>query len=369
MTGEHASSRSAPSHRFGPAGERYDDARPPIPGTSEMTMTSQVQPSPSQIRCIVELASRAPSVHNTQPWWWRVWGTTLELRTDPSRQLSRSDPLGRNLMVSCGATLHHAQVAAESLGWVSTVTRHPGGTDPTLVASLVFRLGAAPDVDFQRLIEERCTDRRRFTSWPVPDGRLQQLAAVANEWGVRALPLTDVSDRSTVERLVGRALECQSTDRGISIEQREWVDHSRQDGVPSTVLPDTEATEGERGRFGVGSVQDSTREIEGSDGLIVISSAHDDKDSWLRAGEALSALWLAAVQDGLSIVPLSQVVEVDETRVALQNEVLGGIARPLILVRVGWQSISRCELPRTSRRPLGAILDLSRADNETQEPR
>ena len=58
-------------------------------------------------------------------------------------------------------------------------------------------------------------------------------------------------------------------------------------------------------------------------------------------------MWLAATLDGLSMVPLSQVVEVPETRDALQLEVLGGLARPLIMVRVGWQAISRSQLPRT----------------------
>ena len=63
--------------------------------------------------------------------------------------------------------------------------------------------------------------------------------------------------------------------------------------------------------------------------------------------------------DGLSVVPLSQVIEVEETRAALQLEVLGGLARPHILVRVGWQEISRSQLPRTPRRPVDEILELT----------
>ena len=78
--------------------------------------------------------------------------------------------------------------------------------------------------------------------------------------------------------------------------------------------------------------------------------------AWLRAGEGLSALWLHAVRQGLSVVPLSQVVEVAETRAALRHEVFGGRVEPLLLLRVGWQAISRSHLVATPRRPLDDVL-------------
>ena len=39
------------------------------------------------LRRIVELATRAPSVHNTQPWRWRGGLHSLELYVDRTRQL------------------------------------------------------------------------------------------------------------------------------------------------------------------------------------------------------------------------------------------------------------------------------------------
>ena len=81
--------------------------------------------------------------------------------------------------------------------------------------------------------------------------------------------------------------------------------------------------------------------------------------TWLRAGEALSAMWLEATREGLSLVPLSQVIEFTQTRDALRLEVLGGLAHPLMLVRVGWQAISRSQLPPTPRRHVGEVLELA----------
>jgi hypothetical protein len=82
----------------------------------------------------------------------------------------------------------------------------------------------------------------------------------------------------------------------------------------------------------------------------------DDQRSWLEAGQVLSALWLQATADGLSVVPLSQVIEVAETRAALYHDVFTGLAHPQILLRIGWQEISRASLDPSPRRPMSDVL-------------
>ena len=77
------------------------------------------------IRDLVELATRAPSVHNTQPWYWCVDGERVSLFADFSRQLQYADPDGRDLLISCGAALHHLRVAAAANGWKAQVRRMP----------------------------------------------------------------------------------------------------------------------------------------------------------------------------------------------------------------------------------------------------
>jgi hypothetical protein len=325
-------------------------------------MTTEVLPDQT-LRRIVELATRAPSVHNTQPWRWRATPQSLELYADRSRQLVAEDPDGRNLVISCGAALHHARVAADALGWPVTVATLPDPDQPDMLARLSFQPGTpsrhAPEL--LDAIEKRCTDRRRFTSWPVPDERLTHLASEATAQGARALPLSDVSEKFHAELLINRALDLQQRDESVLLEQRRWVDHGAADGVPSKVLPPTgELSPRRPSRFVASLVDDiGGREVEGSDGLIVICAPHDDREAWLSAGEALSAMWLSATREGLSVVPLSQVVEVAETRERFHLEVLGGLARPLVVVRVGWQAISRSQLPRTPRRPVAEVLELT----------
>jgi hypothetical protein len=208
-------------------------------------------------------------------------------------------------------------------------------------------------------VRERRTDRRRFTAWPVPDELLRELARTAGAWGVTAVPLVDVTDRFRVDRLVERARDHQARDQRVSSEQQAWVDHGPTDGIPRAVLPagDPSTSVVKATRFGTGLLDDPAPELETSDGVVLLCGYADGPEDWLRTGEALSALWLRATLDGLSVVPLSQVIEVAETRRSLQHDVLGGLAVPHLLVRLGWQALSRRQLTPTGRRPVDDVLD------------
>ena len=327
------------------------------------TQAAVLQVPQRTLRRIVELATRAPSVHNTQPWRWRGAPHSLELYADRSRQLPVSDPDGRNLVISCGIALHHAQVAADALGWSAVVTRLPDPDQPDLLARLSL-VPSPPSRHAPKLLEaidRRCTDRRRFTSWPVPDEQLTHLAAQASSRGARALPLSDVSERFHAELLINRAIDIQYADPLVMHEQQSWIDHGTVDGVPTGVLPLPRDVRSRRpGRFATGLVDDmGGGEVEAPDGLVVLCAPTDDPAAWLTAGEGLSSMWLAATLEGLSVVPISQVIEVAETRAAFELEVLGGLARPLVVIRVGWQAISRHQLARTPRRPVSEVLDLT----------
>lgn len=320
-------------------------------------------PASALARRIVELACLAPSVHNTQPWRWRVTGdSVVELYADRGRQLLVSDPTGRNLALSCGAAIHHGVVAARGMGRTADVELVPSA-DQDLLARIRLAPGVATEGDLAALasLRRRCTDRRRFTSWPVPETRLQHLSNEATSHrGVLISPITDVTDRFRTEELVKRAMAAQGADPRFADEQGDWVDHSTVDGVRASNAapasygrPPTPPT-----RFAAEVADGSSRAaIESSDGLMAICTARDDQQSWLEAGRALSALWLQATRGGLSIVPLSQVVEVDETRHALHHDIFDGMARPQILVRVGWQEIGRTPLARTPRRPVTEVID------------
>lgn len=327
---------------------------------STATRTTGGRVPESVLRQIVDLARLAPSIHNTQPWFWRVGPDSLELWADPTRTLPVADPVGRNLVISCGTALHHALVAARALGLETEVEHLPEEAEPDLMARVQLSPGLPDPQAEEHLasIRDRITDRRRFTSWPVPETRVTKLGKAAAHWGAEAVPITDPSLRLKLELLLERARLTQSHDAAYLNETGQWIDRSTTDGIPHEAIPSLRGRVGERPhRFDQDAFAErSTQVVESTDGLLVVATEEDNRLAWLCAGEALSALWLRATHEGLSVVPLSQVVEDPGTRRSLRELLPTRRTEPQVLARIGWQEISRSVLPRTPRRPLDDVI-------------
>jgi hypothetical protein len=61
--------------------------------------------SAAALTSIVELACRAPSLHNSQPWRWVLDDSALHLFADHTRIGRRTDSAGREVILSCGVAL------------------------------------------------------------------------------------------------------------------------------------------------------------------------------------------------------------------------------------------------------------------------
>ena len=159
------------------------------------------------IRDLVARATRAPSVHNTQPWYWCVAGERLSLFADSSRQLQYADPDGRDLVISCGAALHHLHVAAAAAGWKTLVRRMPNPYNDAQPANVSFPPQEPTPEAFAALnaLVARRTDRGRPWSWPVPRERLDDLLALGPAAGVTILGVVSNRARSQLLQILAEA--------------------------------------------------------------------------------------------------------------------------------------------------------------------
>lgn len=324
-------------------------------------------PNARLTRELVRMACCAPSVHNTQPWRWRIVDdATIQLYADRSRQLAELDPHGRDLALSCGAALHYLGVAAEAFGVVEATTLMPDPDDEDFLATVRLRQGEIPDDSPELLaaLENRTTDRRGFTDWEVPEGRVLQLAEAARLWGARVEAITRLRSREDLDRLADESRDVLLLRAGVADEQDSWTNRSGADGIPPLVAAPhlREGVQPRRERFNVTRKERRPGAVEhdvpgGSAAVpVVICTEQDDQRSWLQAGRALSALWVAATREGLSVTPDSTVVEDAEVRLQLQRllpEVKGHLQ---VMVRVGWPETSRPALTPTPRRPLDDVL-------------
>ena len=147
------------------------------PGTTPEALTTD-----EVTRLAVAMAVWAPSVHNTQPWWFSADGPQISLYADIGRRLTVADPEGREMMVSCGAALFTLRLALRSLGYIPETCVLPDPGEPLLVARVGWRQRAAVTEDERHLVSQvrrRRTHRGGFDPAPLPPGLLAALRASA----------------------------------------------------------------------------------------------------------------------------------------------------------------------------------------------
>ncbi|MEJ3653273.1 NAD(P)H nitroreductase [Actinomycetes bacterium KLBMP 9759] len=310
------------------------------------------------LRSALELASRAPSVHNSQPWAWRLGQRSAHLHVDPTRWLRATDPTGRDLVVSCGAVLHHLRIALAAVGIGGTVHRFPNtDADPDHLAAIELAYQPTSDADIRlaAAIGKRRTDRRSYTHWPVPRGFLDRLSAAAEGQGA-VLNTVDEAGRHLVADAIAVAAQLQGGELAYRTETSLWTGrYASTDGIPAANLIQGTGLGGTAlaRRFSDGEIQQVGVGPDGGE-LLVLGTSSDDPLSRLRGGEALSAVLLEATDLGLATCPLSQPLEAGSTYRRIRDELLGGVLCPQVLVRVGWAH--HLTPPRTPRRPLAETL-------------
>lgn len=316
-------------------------------------------PNQSTLRTVLELATRAPSIHNVQPWTWKVGSNSLHLYSDQSRQLAQADPDGRDAMVSCGATLNHCVVALAALGWQSKVHRLPNPAQPSHLASIQVHPVAASEVDvtLAAAIPRRRTDRRHFSSWPVAHADIGVMGMRVARMGIA---MRRVDPSTELRAALAQAVWRHATNPDYLGELTIWSGrHGSTAGVPARNTPESDPKSPVPGRLFAGATLAQPPEtVPGDDHgvLLALGTAEDDDVARLRAGEATSLLLLTATAMGMSTCPVTEALELSDTREAIRSDAFDGNEFPQMLVRVGWAPVNADPLPSTPRRPLEDVV-------------
>ena len=316
-------------------------------------------PDLETILSALSLAGRAPSVHNSQPWQWRVGDQSLHLYANPDLLLPHTDPDSRDLMLSCGAALNHCVLALAALGWQSKAHRFPNPAEPNHLA--VVELHSYPaaelDVALAAAIPRRRTDRRYYSSWPVPRGDIALMGARAARAGVSTRRVDDIG---VLKRLVSEAALRHATDDEYLAELTTWTGrYASRAGVPARNVPSSDGAGPIPSRVFARGTLPQPSNIEPSEDhavVLALGTVDDDRLSRLRAGEATSTVLLTATALGLASCPITEPLEIAETREAVRSEVFGDEGHPQMLLRIGWAPVNADPLPATPRRDLSEVV-------------
>ena len=314
---------------------------------------------------LLEPVQRAPSVHNTQPWYFRIAaddridicarfgdGAGAEFTMNGNGRLPVSPALRRELIISCGAALYNLRLAIRVTGHDLVVWLLPGDSGPLVLASAEIVTGRTkrPTATEQELYD--AIPRRHTNRWPyddrhpVPPPILVAMQHAANKEGghLRVLGRRQVR---TWLRAAHDADHEQRDDQGYQPDLAQWTNDG-DSGVPAAAFgppgtfgddhhlwrhlgrrkgyapirdfrprtdPGTEEAdeaEGPGGQDDRGKAE--TPRFERRPQLMVLSTDGDRPLDWLRAGQALQHALLTATRYGVSASFLTQPLELHDAR-------------------------------------------------------
>ncbi|MGV0779523.1 Acg family FMN-binding oxidoreductase [Mycolicibacterium sp. XJ775] len=309
----------------------------------------------------VQLASRAPSLHNTQPWRLVADGSGVHLHLDPSRVVTATDRSSREAVISCGVLLDHLRVAMAAAGWATSVDRFPNPNDLDHLATLQFSpMDFVTDAHRRRAdaILARRTDRLPMAGYADWDS-FEVLLRARLEDGPVHLDVLAEEMRADVAEAAALTETLRLYDSAYHSELAWWTTpFATEDGIPQSAL--ISAAESERvavaRTFPVTSHSDRRPSVhDDSATLVVLSTDGYSRADALDTGEALSALLLECTMTGLSTCPVSHVTELHASR-----DIIGTLidrdACPQVLVRIGIAPTLSDAPPPTPRRTVDTFL-------------
>lgn len=302
------------------------------------------------VRHAIEAAVWAPSVHNTQPWWFgtRTYGdeAMISLHADHDRRLDVADPDGREMLISCGAALCTLRIALSHLGFGSKVNLLPEPERPGLLADLRFGRQTEVTQETSRLyaqIRVRRTHRGAFRDTVIGAPILAAMSGEARMEHAHLQVISDIRTRTALAALTEAAQQVHRQNPAYVSEAAKWAPapgSTRLDGIHESAYPREPArTEPNfpMREFAHGQAwgsADEHREATATGTVMMINTTGDEQTDWLAAGQALQRVLLRATAEGLSAALHTQALEIPELREFMRIRLCSG-AYPQALLRMG----------------------------------
>lgn len=307
-----------------------------------------------KLQQFLQYAILAPSSHNTQPWLFKIVGEdTIEVYADDSRWLKVADSDKRELFISVGCTLENLLIAAEHYGYGATVNYLPSPENEDFVASV--RFGQSPErsnaPELFEAIAKRFTNHNEFESTPVLPEDQRRLENCCRGEGIGLYLTSDIEIKRKVEDLIIRADARQFADPEFREELGYWIGQGAFGA--SWLIAKISQFAVTHIDLGNSTAKTDSSVLMSSPVLGIICSEKNDRRTQVQVGQAFERIYLKATSLGLSIQPMSQIVQVPEIKKELAALIPGKDAFPQQPFRLGF---GKPETKRTPRRELEEML-------------
>lgn len=323
-----------------------------------------------EIKALLRYAILAPSTHNSQPWLFRIEGSSCKIYHNPSLRLPEADPLGRDLYISIGCSIENLVIAARNFGFYSDIIYHLSAKD-NLVAEINFRKIKTPEALEKQnaalfeAISKRINVRGQFAKKEVPSDFLENLGKITEGREDKNLRVDFITLPRAIEKIAALTAE------GIKIAYRKpsfrkemsrWVHSSftrKLDGLPgyslcmpallSLVMPLFIRF------FNLGKILSylNYKSIVSAPLAIIISAKENSPREWIEVGRIGERLMLSSTALGLKNSIFVAAIEMGQLSQTLQKLILAEDFTPQFLFAAGFMATYQKPSPR---RPLEDVL-------------
>lgn len=332
----------------------------------------------------LEDASLASSIHNSQPWRFRIGDGAVEVVLDASATPRTVDPSGRWALASIGAVVANLELALTARTGLAVATRYlpdgeaPAGSETAGGAAYdgrtlaVVSLGetATTSVAMQSARLAGAIKDRHTTRGPLLGGppSVEEWADVRSAVAYSGDVAADAADADLVPALLGltAAAEVSRQDETDYLDEIQgWVENEAPagTGIPRAAIgiPDAD---------GHVPIRDFTQTPMGSSAngeatffedppaLLVLHSAGDSARDQILGGYAMQRAMLEATALGLGVGVLGQALEEADSRAQVDAAVSSSLGRPVVVhqvLRLGHPLGALTHSP-TPRRPVAELI-------------
>lgn len=294
---------------------------------------------------IIKYATKAPSGHNTQPWWFSLAESRIGIKPNDELALPVVDGDNRELYISLGCAMENLLIAATHFGYQAHIVQCD---TVEIIVELTKDYKVVKDTLFHQ-IERRQTNRNVYNSKKIGNellGKLQSIAMGENlkiYFAEIGSPFAD-----TLTQYIARGNEMQMSDKAFREELLSWMRFNGKqvkttgDGLSYKVfgnpaLPGVIAKPIVR-QFLKPDTQNKSdkKKIASSSHLVLFTTKHNTIKEWIDLGRLLQRFCLTATELGIASAYCNQPCEV----VSLANELRKTLSingeYPTLLLRIGY---------------------------------
>lgn len=310
---------------------------------------------------LVAQAVKAPSGHNTQPWRFRQNESAVEVYPDFDRRLPVVDPDDRELFVSLGCATENLCLAAQNIGYESSVA-----VGDTGVIAVALTEGA--DVKSNPLFEQidlRQTNRSIYTGEEIALDALRKLQSVCSEKGISIhYYARQTKQFNDIEQYVLQGNTRQMQNESFKAELKSWMRFNKKhqdqtlDGLSYAVFGAPNVPRWMAEPIMSMAINAKTQnkadrdKIASASHLVLFTTRENSRREWVDLGRTLQRFLLTATELGISHAYLNQPNEEAEIVAEMAKTLDLDGEYPTVLLRVGYGE----QQAYSKRRPIGDII-------------